>query len=74
MAMQKTDKTLCCLLVDKEEIGSVGATGMASRFLENAVAELVALTEGESELKVRRALQKFIYNITTTLSKDKCQH
>ena len=57
LAMQKTDKTLCCLLVDKEEIGSVGATGMASRFFENAVAELVALTEGESELKVRRALQ-----------------
>ena len=57
LAMQKTDKTLCCLLVDKEEIGSVGATGMASRFFENAVAELEALTEGESELKVRRALQ-----------------
>lgn len=57
LAMQETDKTLCCLLVDKEEIGSVGATGMASRFFENAVAELVALTEGESELKVRRTLQ-----------------
>lgn len=49
-------KTGCCLLVDKEEIGSVGATGMHSRFFENTVAELVALTEGESELKVRRAL------------------
>ncbi len=47
----------CCILVDKEEIGSVGATGMHSRFFENVVAELVALTEGESELKVRRALQ-----------------
>ena len=43
-------------LVDKEEIGSVGATGMHSRFFENTVAELVALTEGESELKVRRTL------------------
>ena len=51
------DKTACCLLVDKEEIGSVGATGMQSHFFENVVAELVALTEGESELKVRRALQ-----------------
>ncbi|MDO4617163.1 MAG: aminopeptidase [Lachnospiraceae bacterium] len=45
----------CCLLVDKEEIGSVGATGMQSRFFENTVAELIALTEGESDLKVRRA-------------------
>ena len=49
-------RTGCCLLVDKEEIGSVGATGMHSRFFENIVAELVAATEGESELKVRRAL------------------
>ena len=49
-------KTGCCLLVDKEEIGSVGATGMHSRFFENTVAELIAVTEGESELKVRRAL------------------
>ena len=52
-----TEKTSCCILVDKEEIGSVGATGMHSRFFENIIAELVALTEGESELKVRRALQ-----------------
>ena len=50
-------RTSCCILVDKEEIGSVGATGMHSRFFENVVAELVAMTDGESELKVRRALQ-----------------
>lgn len=50
-------KTGVCLLVDKEEIGSVGATGMQSHFFENTVAELIALAEGESELKVRRALQ-----------------
>ena len=50
-------RTGCCILVDKEEIGSVGATGMHSRFFENVVAELVAMTDGESELKVRRALQ-----------------
>lgn len=59
MAMLHTEnkkRTSCCILVDKEEIGSVGATGMHSRFFENTVAELVALTEGESELKVRRAL------------------
>ena len=49
-------RTGCCLLVDKAEIGSVGATGMHSRFFENTVAELIALTEGESDLKVRRAL------------------
>lgn len=53
----KVKRTACCILVDKEEIGSVGATGMHSRFFENVVAEMVALTEGESELKVRRALQ-----------------
>lgn len=50
-------KTLCCICVDKEEIGSVGATGMASHFFENAVAELVARTKnGFSELTVRRCL------------------
>ncbi|MGO5053084.1 aminopeptidase [Lachnospiraceae bacterium LCP25S3_G4] len=53
---QKLRRTGVCLLVDKEEIGSVGATGMESHFFENTVAELLALTEGESELKVRRAL------------------
>ena len=55
--VEEAVRTACCILVDKEEIGSVGATGMHSRFFENVVAELVALTEGESELKVRRALQ-----------------
>lgn len=55
--VEAPERTACCLLVDKEEIGSVGATGMQSRFFENTVAELVALTDGESELKVRRALQ-----------------
>ncbi len=49
-------RTLCCLLVDKEEIGSVGATGMHSRFFENMVAELLAMTEGDSQLLLRRAL------------------
>ena len=50
-------RTACCILVDKEEIGSVGATGMHSRFFENVIAELVAMEGGESELKIRRALQ-----------------
>ena len=50
-------RTACCILVDKEEIGSVGATGMQSRFFENAVAELMNLTkEGYSDLALRRCL------------------
>ena len=50
-------KTSCCLLVDKEEIGSVGATGMQAHFFENVVAELIAATQGESFLATRRCLQ-----------------
>lgn len=53
----QTERTACCILVDKEEIGSVGATGMHSRFFENAVAEIMDATGDYSELKVRRALQ-----------------
>ena len=50
------DRTAVCILVDKEEIGSVGATGMTSAFFENAVAELMEKKGEYSELKVRRAL------------------
>ena len=53
---KKTDRTMCCILVDKEEIGSVGATGMQSRFLENSLAELMELAGDYSELKLRRCL------------------
>ena len=49
--------TCCGMLVDKEEIGSVGATGMQARYMENAVAEIAALTEKNGELTVRRALK-----------------
>lgn len=56
--VENPEMTACCLLVDKEEIGSVGATGMQSRFFENVVAELIAATEGESQLLVRRALAR----------------
>ena len=49
-------KTACCLLVDKEEIGSVGATGMQSLFFENVVAELLDRMGEYSELKLRRVL------------------
>ena len=51
-------KSTCCgMFVDKEEIGSVGATGMRAHYLENAVAEILDLMGQYSELKVRRALQ-----------------
>ncbi|MCR4839586.1 MAG: aminopeptidase [Eubacterium sp.] len=49
-------KTACTLLVDKEEIGSVGATGMQSKFFENTVAEILALTGDDSPLTLRRCL------------------
>jgi aspartyl aminopeptidase len=49
--------TRCCVCVDKEEIGSVGATGMASHFFENAVAELVAKAGAYSDLTLRRCLE-----------------
>lgn len=51
-----TEHTTCCLLVDKEEIGSVGATGMQSNFFENVVAELLDRLGQYSELAVRRCL------------------
>ncbi len=55
--VRKPEKTAVCLLVDKEEIGSVGATGMHSRFFENAVAEVMDLAGQYSELELRRALR-----------------
>ena len=50
-------RTLCCVLTDKEEIGSVGATGMDSMFFENIVAEVYALTGAYSEIGLRRCLR-----------------
>ena len=49
-------RTGVCILVDKEEIGSVGATGMQSRFFENMVAEVMDRCGNYSELGLRRAL------------------
>jgi len=49
--------TLCCVLTDKEEIGSVGATGMGALYFENTVAELYGLVKPYSELGVRRMLR-----------------
>lgn len=57
LEMEKPEYTSVCLLVDKEEIGSVGATGMKSAFFENTVAELINLTGDYSDLLVRRAMK-----------------
>lgn len=54
--VEESKRTACCLLVDKEEIGSVGATGMESRFFENTVAEVLNLLGEYSELTLRRCL------------------
>ncbi len=58
--VENPDRTNVCLLVDKEEIGSQGATGMCSQFFENAVAELMNCMGTYSELKVRRAMQNSV--------------
>lgn len=54
--IEEVEKTCCCLLVDKEEVGSIGATGMESKFFENIVAEVIELKEGYNDLKLRRCL------------------
>lgn len=56
LEVEESKRTACCLLVDKEEIGSVGATGMESRFFENTVAEVLNLLGEYSELTLRRCL------------------
>ena len=57
LQMEIPERTSVCLLVDKEEIGSVGATGMHSRFFENMVAEVLDRCGAYSDLALRRALQ-----------------
>ena len=57
--------TTCAVLVDKEEVGSIGATGAQSKWFENVIAELINLTGEYSELKVRHALEN-----TKMLSSD----
>ena len=56
LEMETPKRTSCCLLTDKEEIGSVGATGMQSRFFENTVAELLGGMGCYSDLALRRTL------------------
>ena len=57
LEMEAPKRTCCCLLVDKEEIGSVGATGMQSCFFENSVAELMDAMGVYSDLALRRTLR-----------------
>lgn len=56
LEVQDTEYTTCCLLVDKEEIGSVGATGMRSQVFENTVAEVLACAGQYTDLALRRCL------------------
>ena len=48
--------TTCCILVDKEEVGSIGATGAQSMFFENVIAEIISKTTNYSDLLLRKAL------------------
>ena len=57
LQMDKAKRTGVCILVDKEEIGSVGATGMHSRFFENTVAEVMDLMGDYSDIRLRRAMK-----------------
>lgn len=66
MALKKPEKTAVCLLVDKEEIGSMGATGMQSRRFENVLAKICAkMTKNYTDLVLRECLQN-----STCLSAD----
>ena len=56
LEVEDTEYTTCCLLVDKEEIGSVGATGMRSHVFENTVAEVMDRMGQNDELALRRCL------------------
>lgn len=59
------DYTTCAILVDKEEVGSIGATGAHSKWFENVVAEMINLSDSYSEIKVRHAMEN-----TKMLSSD----
>ena len=56
--VKEVKRTSICLLVDKEEIGSVGATGMRSRFFEDTLAEMLELAGVHGELALRRCLRE----------------
>lgn len=54
--LKEVEKTCACILVDKEEIGSVGATGMQSRFFENTVAEIINAMGEYNDILLRRTM------------------
>ncbi len=56
LMVKDVKRTSCCILTDKEEIGSVGATGMTSMFFENVVREIISLTGKYDEIMVKRCL------------------
>ncbi|MFR5829389.1 MAG: aminopeptidase, partial [Adlercreutzia equolifaciens] len=58
LAIENPKRTAVTVLVDKEEIGSVGATGMESLFFENTIAEIMALAGEDSPIALRRALTR----------------
>ena len=58
LSEKEVKRTSCCILIDKEEIGSVGASGMTSKFFENTVAEYLSLCGQYDELTLRRTLSK----------------
>ena len=57
LEVENVEKTSVILLVDKEEVGSIGATGMHSRFFENSLAEVMDRMGQYSELRLKRAMQ-----------------
>ncbi len=63
--VENPEYTSCCILVDKEEIGSVGATGAQSVFFENAILKLLSLTNEDSLMSLRETLEN-----TKMLSSD----
>lgn len=65
--VENPEKTSICLLVDKEEVGSMGVTGMQSKYFENMIAEMIDMSDEYSELLVRRA-----FSAATCLSADVC--
>lgn len=54
----KCEYTTCCILVDKEEVGSIGATGAQSKFFENVVADIISKTKTYNDLYLRKAFEK----------------
>ena len=62
---EKQPFTSCAVLVDKEEVGSIGATGAQSKWFENVIAELIAKQGDYTDLKLRKALTE-----TKMLSSD----